>query len=202
MEEKIVEAKVILIANVKGGAGKSTTANHLAHAAKARGVDSCVIDFDPIRTLYSQGQRLELDVPIYKADLKTDVGKIKDYDHTYVFVDIPSGNAEAITRISLIADEVIVPIAPTGYDIDVLGETTSLVTEVANVRNTPLLSILLTQYKINTRSSQETIEALNDVAEQFPMLDSRIRHLEVYRKYQKPKKLDEYIAVLRELELI
>lgn len=196
-------AKIIVLANLKGGVAKSTSTNHFAHAAQANGLDSCIVDFDPNATLYSQGQRLELGVPVYRGNLEDIVKQLKEeIEHDYIFVDTPPNNGDVITRLCLVADEVIVPISPTGYDLDLLAHTTRLISEVEGIRNTPLLSILITKFRLNLNSAKEALDKLGTNMEKFPVLDNRIRLLDVYSKYQRPTKLDEYEDVLKELELI
>ena len=196
--------KIILLVNLKGGAGKSTSVNHLAHAAHARGIDSCIVDCDPNRTLYSMGERITLSVPVYKVNVDdaSEFESIQELKHTYIFVDTPPNNSEIIKDLALIADEVIIPVAPTGFDIDLLEKTVRQVAKIEKARQVALLSILIIKYRLNVNSSEVSLATLKQRAGEYPVLDSVIRQLDVYTKYQKPEKLDEYIGVLRELELI
>jgi chromosome partitioning protein len=98
--------KTIVIANQKGGSGKSTSTVHLAVAAEQAGDGPVVIsDTDPQGSTgdwFNQRKRSGLDSPRYAplslSDLTNNLRALKDAGASYLFIDtapsIGSVNAE------------------------------------------------------------------------------------------------------------
>lgn len=197
-----LEKLIILFANKKGGVGKSTSTSYAAHAAKNNGCDACIVDFDPESTLYKQSQKLSLNVPVYLGDAENIRNQLKDLDHKMIFVDTPPQSEIIINRVAMVADEVIIPISPTAFDLDRLKNTMNLVAEVEETRNKPLLSILITKYRVGVNSASDVLDLLEADSKEFPLLKSKIRMLDRYVHYTEPTYLEEYEAVLKELGII
>ena len=124
-------ARVLTVAQQKGGAGKTTLAAHLAVAIAQAGKSVAVVDIDPQASLSSWwGMREELGVPVPnngrgKGGLSVhaitgwrtaaEVEKLAR-DHDVVVVDSPP-HAETEAKIAVrIADLVLVPLQPSPMD--------------------------------------------------------------------------------------
>src|SRR3954447_5990795 len=87
--------KTVVIANQKGGSGKSTITVHLAAAAEAAGDGPAVIsDTDPQGTAadwFNQRKKAGIDTPLYSALALDDLhGRIEALDEAgaaYLFID-------------------------------------------------------------------------------------------------------------------
>lgn len=100
-------AKIILLTNPKGGAGKSTISYNLAINLKDS-AKVCIVDMD------KQGALLSISglskVPIFSSE---ELNQVVDSDFDFIFVDTPSYPNENISELSNIADVIIIPIKGT-----------------------------------------------------------------------------------------
>ena len=106
--------KTIIIANQKGGSGKSTSTVHLAVAAEQAGNGPVIIsDTDPQGSTvdwFNQRKKAGLDTPRYAplalSDLTSNLRALKDAGAAYLFIDtapsIGSVNAELFAAEDLI----------------------------------------------------------------------------------------------------
>lgn len=157
---------VIVVANQKGGCGKTTTAVNLAGAFSARGMDVLLVDADPQGSAMKwrglcQGPFsvavIALPMPVLDQELP---GMAKKYD--IVVVDTPPG-METITRSGLVvADLAIIPLQPSPLDLwsgtDIIG-----LVKRAEHLNPGLETRLLLNRKIQgTRLGRESLDALKE----------------------------------------
>jgi chromosome partitioning protein len=151
----------IAVANLKGGAGKTTSALHLAAAMHERGDVVTLIDADP------QGTALEscrtADVPWRaashpRASIERRVAEIDARES--VVIDTPPGHVDIAKSALRAVDIVLIPCQPTSYDLSQLAETRSMVDSVATVR--PLLvAVLLTRVFTRTIAARASRELLD-----------------------------------------
>jgi chromosome partitioning protein len=89
-----------------------------------------------------------------------------------------------------VADRVVVPVAPTGVDVNRLRATLEVLLDVEATRGELDTSILLTRWDGRKRLAREAEELLG----RFPLLDSRIRALTRYEDGfgGRPWYLEEY----------
>ncbi len=118
-------AKIITIAQQKGGAGKTTMAAHLAVAWSASGLKVAMVDIDPqgslaqwfaIRSeLLGENEKLSL-TAISGWRVRGELDKLK-HTHDIVIIDSPPHtDSEARTAIRA-ADLVVVPLQPSPMDV-------------------------------------------------------------------------------------
>jgi len=117
--------KVIVVANQKGGSGKSTVAVHLAAAAEAAGHGPVVIsDTDPQGTAadwFNQRRKAGIETPRYSSlslsDLSGKIDALRAAGASYLFIDtapsIGSVNAELFGQ----SDAILIPLNPTPADL-------------------------------------------------------------------------------------
>lgn len=125
--------KFIVIANRKGGAGKSTCAAHLSIEAVKSGNSVILIDMDPQKTLEGWWEKRKEENP-YLAEasinnLEKKIQTIKDKGFDYCFIDTPGDTSLNTTETIKIADMVVIPCKPTSPDLKAIGRTISMVQE-------------------------------------------------------------------------
>lgn len=112
---------ITVIANLKGGSGKSTVAFNLAIWLKMQHIDVIAYDLDPQQTLNDlarlrkqDGIKPELEVK--KLDDEIIINEITA-DISHVIVDVGAANMNAMKSAIKIADRVIVPVQPSQPDV-------------------------------------------------------------------------------------
>jgi chromosome partitioning protein len=125
-------ARVIVIGNEKGGAGKSTIAVHLTTALLHEGARVAVVDLDirqqstghffANRTAWTQAQGTPVPEPVcYLGDdadlLETALGAPADF----VVVDTPGADTDLSRQAHQSADMIVTPMNDSFVDFDVLG---------------------------------------------------------------------------------
>jgi chromosome partitioning protein len=150
----------IALVSTKGGTGKTTSAVSLAMVAHRLG-RTLAVDCDPQGSLMSwseeaaaQGRALPFtvvgmptrDVHVRLADLGA------GYDH--VILDTPPGEMGIIRSAILAAATVLVPVSPTGLDLNRIRPTFEVLAEIG-VSHPVEVGVLLTKVRRGTRSARE-----------------------------------------------
>jgi chromosome partitioning protein len=120
--------KTIVIANQKGGSGKSTTTVHLAVAAEKAGHGPVIIsDTDPQGSTgdwFNQRKRAGIDLPRYAplslGDLPNNLRALKDAGASYLFIDTAPSIGSVNADLFAIADFILIPLNPTPADLRAL----------------------------------------------------------------------------------
>jgi len=139
-------ARIITVAQQKGGAGKTTLAAHLAVVWARRGMSVALVDIDPQRSLaawhalrttaYPNGTELHLsDIAGWRVG--TELERLRDH-FDMILVDTPP-HAETEARAAVRAgDMVLLPIQPSPMDLWATAPTVAM----AEKENTPALIVL------------------------------------------------------------
>lgn len=114
----------ILVANPKGGSGKTTVATNLSGLFAASRRRVVLADMDrqqsALHWLQRRGQHLPAIVP-WGAD--TDKKGIRAYDPHWVIIDSPAGlRGDKLTELVRKAELVVVPVAPSAFDMEATRE--------------------------------------------------------------------------------
>ena len=169
---------IVSVVNLKGGVGKTTTALYFAQAAQGDGQTSVVIDADSERSALewsSQGM-LPFEVVAAQKDALARQARNLEKQGRVVIIDTPPNNRETLWAASAVADHVVVPVAPTGVDVNRLRATLEVLLDVEATKGDLDTSILFTRWDKLKRLAREAAELL----ESFPLLAARIRSLTRY----------------------
>lgn len=194
----------VAVVNTKGGVGKTTTAIYLAAGFAAQG-RTLLVDADPQQSAITWSE-VDEDTPPWPFSVvgraTTDVHKALPglaFGYEHVIVDTPPGNVPIIKSAVLAADLVVVPVAPTGLDVNRLRPTWELLAEV-EVSHPVLAGVLLTKMRRGTLAARHVREILSEI--DYPMFDAEIPLAEMYAGSfgQVPEDLGAYADLITELK--
>ena len=161
---------IIVIANSKGGVGKSTIAVHLAVWLKEHGHSVILADCD---TQHSSSEWLKEAAPDIRSErLGTpeeilDSLRVLNQEADYVIADGPGSNSETSRALLLLADFAFVPCKASMLEVRALAQATKVLRQVQEIRNgkpfaTIILSMVGKHYRL-TKDMKEAAEALEMV---------------------------------------
>ena len=155
--------KTIVIANQKGGSGKSTLTVHLAAAAESAGDGPIVIsDTDPQGTAadwFNQRKKAGIAAPLYSAlSLDGLSGRVKalgEAGASYLFIDTAPSIGAVNADLFALADLILVPLNPTPADLRALVKGLPLVRQSGKP-----FQFVLARVRPNLRNNDGTAVAL------------------------------------------
>jgi chromosome partitioning protein len=120
--------KTIVIANQKGGSGKSTSTVHLAVAAEQAGDGPVIIsDTDPQGSTgdwFNQRRKAGIETPRYAplalSNLSKNLQDLKDAGASYLFIDTAPSIGSVNADLFAVADAILIPLNPTPTDLRAL----------------------------------------------------------------------------------
>lgn len=185
-----MSALIVVVANQKGGSGKTTVSMQLAGTIALRGLRVLVADTDPQATATRWAASAPDDAPFPAAvvGLSAAEGKVHrelrrhvdNYD--LIVVDCPPAVDSTIPQSALVVGDVaIVPVIPSPAD---LWATVGIRRVIENIRagaNETLKSrLLLNQCDPHRTLAKEAVEILPEFG--IELATSRLGHREVYRQ--------------------
>ena len=156
--------KTIIVANQKGGSGKSTITVHLAAAAEKAGDGPVVIsDTDPQGTAadwFNERKKARIDTPLYSplilSDLGAKVRALGDAGVSYLFIDTAPSISAVNAELFALADLILIPLNPTPADLRALVKGLPLVKQSGKP-----FQFVLARVRPNLRNNDGTALALN-----------------------------------------
>lgn len=125
--------RTVLIANPKGGSGKTTVATNLAGYFATRGRRVLLADLDRQQSALEWLQRRPYRLPLIRPH---DAKKTRqDKEAEWMIVDSPAGlRGEKLTEAIKSADWVIVPVQPSAFDIGATRDFLEILREEKTIR--------------------------------------------------------------------
>lgn len=191
----------ITTGNLKGGVGKTTTALYLTHGLARRG-RTLLVDADPKGSLPELAERVGEDFPatvvkITSRDLGRQVtGLAASFDH--VVIDTGPENETLLRQALGVSDVLVIPCAPSLFDVDRLGVTLELVDAARDFHPGIEARVLLTHVRPGRNASDARAGLTN---QGHPLFDAQVRLLNEFQEAFSvaPTTLGDYEAVLDEL---
>jgi chromosome partitioning protein len=173
---------IIVIANSKGGVGKSTVAVHLAVWLKEQGQTVILADCDAqhsssewIREACPGIRTERLATPEEILDRLKDLNREADY----VIADRPGSNSEISRALLLLADFAFVPCKASMLEVRALAQATKVLRQVQTIRNgKPFATIILSMVGKNYRLTKDMMDAAESL--EMVLADSMITQKQVY----------------------
>jgi len=192
-------ARVVLVANQKGGVGKTTIASSIATGFTLQGKRVLMLDTDPQQSLsqwrnYGAGKDHEKDLPwVERWDNSVSLGeKVKKERHNYDYIFLDSASnlgfkgdeAQKIMIAALRAsDDVLIPMGPSPYDVNGSADFINLIKElwVRVEAQLPRAHVVINSVRPGTTLGQEVSDY---VAQMYglPILKTSIQQREAYRQ--------------------
>lgn len=125
---------VIVLANQKGGVGKTTLTGHLGvEAERARPGSVVLVDTDPQGSLSQWWHERKAETPrmarIEPAHLAEQLGTLAASGVGTVLIDTPPAVTDTIRQVIALADLVLIPTRPSPHDLRAVGSTIALAEE-------------------------------------------------------------------------
>jgi chromosome partitioning protein len=178
---------VIVTANPKGGAGKSTTTIILAQTLAGMGASVTIIDADPNRPIvdWRAGKSaMTLDV-IGDTTESTIIRQIREEKakKQFVFVDLEGTASRLVSRAITQADLVLIPLQASGVDARQASRAISLIHEEEEALGGRVIPfrILLTRTSpiIKTRIEKEIMGSLENAG--LPLMRNALNERQAYK---------------------
>lgn len=182
---------LLLVANEKGGVGKTTIAVNLAAMCALAGKETVLIDTDQQQSTASWSavrHENEISPPLL---CMTKTGKV-GYDlammkekFEVIIVDAGGRDSIEMRQAMAVCDKAIIPIKPSQFDMWSLGRMENLVKDVQEKIDSAVNSFaFINAASANpaVRETSEVREALAEYAESFPCLNSVITERIAFRK--------------------
>jgi len=169
--------KNILIANSKGGSGKTTLTTNLAGYFASIGSQVLLTDLDRQQSSTNWAQRRPVELPI----IHTSSPRVKNTTsgHEWIITDSPAGfREEKLSDAIKQADCILVPIQPSAFDIGATSDFLDLLAEEKTIRKNKTF-VALVGMRVNSRTNAAA--GLAEFMEQtgFPIL-TYLRNAQVY----------------------
>jgi chromosome partitioning protein len=156
--------KTIVVANQKGGSGKSTLTVHLAAAAeKAEDGPIIISDTDPQGTAadwFNERRKAGIDTPLYSpltlSDLRGKIQALGAAGAAYLFIDTAPSIGAVNADLFALADLILIPLNPTPADLRALVKGLPLVKQSGKP-----FQFVLARVRPNLRNNDGTAMALN-----------------------------------------
>ncbi|MEO8306199.1 MAG: ParA family protein [Betaproteobacteria bacterium] len=172
--------QTILVANPKGGSGKTTLATNVAGWLSAKRQHTALQDLDPQRSSAQWlARRPELFPRIVAAAPSAKTRDVKESGAQWLVVDTPAGlHGEDLRESIRRADMMLVPLTPSAFDMAATHHFLAAINEYKAVRKGELaIGIVAMRVDARTVSATELDEFLKAFA--FPVV-THLRDTQVY----------------------
>lgn len=197
--------RIIALTSLKGGVGKTTLTMHLAAAIAQDRPKVVVLDADEEISAFrwqqhAQAQDLKLPFQVLSAERNSLMRQARELAKTgyIVIIDTPPNNREVLKSAATVADVVLVPVLPTGLDVDRLATTLELLADLEAALPVFNYAIILNRFDARKGMSHDANQALNA----HPRLETVVRSLSAYEKVFGliPSELGQFEAIWSEIK--
>ncbi|MET0961627.1 MAG: ParA family partition ATPase [Noviherbaspirillum sp.] len=182
-------AKLIIVTNQKGGAGKTTAAVHLAGTAVRRGYKTLLIDADKQGTATKWVAQAEdgqphkirvMGLAMAEAKIAQEVKQyVEDYD--IIIVDCPPSVDSPIPQVMLmIADLAIVPIVPKPGDLWASTDLLELADRATTMNPELKVRLLGSNVIANLAMSKHSLNSMATMRDSAPLFKTRLHQRTAY----------------------
>lgn len=158
--------KIISIINQKGGCGKTTIAINLADAFWEDGKKVLIVDSDPQGSARDwQESNPKHEIPVIGLDRETlDVNiKALGSEYDYIIIDGAPRIAKNMAAAIRVSDLVLIPVKPSGFDINACKDVVDLINTSHEVRNgLPIAKFIVSMSRKGTKLANEIDKALSE----------------------------------------
>lgn len=176
-------AVIVAFVNQKGGCAKSTTAVHYAHWLVQQDKQVLIVDADAQRSSSQWCSRMEPSIPTQVLQSPDDIlDQLTDLAATvdYLVVDGPAGLSEATRAILMRADLAVVPVQPSGIDVQSAADAVRLIKQAQSVRQGPPQAVMFLSRAVKgTKLKTEAMELLGKLTPTIKVLKSVIHQKQV-----------------------
>ena len=172
-------AKIICIANRKGGVGKTTLATNLAVALNNKG-KSILVDADEQQSASKWAkQRNDMECIGVHSDILTKLEEI-DSKYDYILIDVAGRDSTIFRESLLVANTLIVPIQPSLLDLDVLEYMQDKIMTARKINSDLDAYILINRASPRSNELPDAIDFINDF-DQFKLLKTDLFERKQFR---------------------
>ena len=177
---------ITVIANLKGGSGKSTVTFNLGLWLQMKGQPVVAYDLDPQKTLSDVAQvRIEEGAtpPLQVYTVDEQLKEKLCYHPGQVLVDVGAANMQAMKDAISVSDRVVIPVPPSQPDLWATQRFLKIVDEVTTKETRPELIAFVNRADTHVaiRESDEAEEALNMLGA-LKVLSERICQRTLFRR--------------------
>lgn len=176
--------KIIVVANQKGGSGKSTVTVHLAAAAEQAGDGPILIsDTDPQGTAgdwFNQRKKSGISTPLYAplnlSELTARTQALRQAGASYLFIDTAPSVGTVNADLFALADLILIPLNPTPADLRALVKGLPLVKQSGKT-----FSFVLARVRPNLKNNEGAVMALDALGLVLPVrMHERVIYAETF----------------------
>jgi chromosome partitioning protein len=198
--------KTIIIANQKGGSGKSTSTVHLAVAAERAGDGPVIIsDTDPQGSTvdwFNQRRQSGLDTPRYApltlSQLPSTLRALEDAGASYCFIDTAPSIGSVNAELFAVADLILIPLNPTPTDLRALVKGLPTIKQSGKPFN-----FMLARVRPNLRNNDAVAMALEALGLVLPArMHERVIYAETFAHGKTAFEIDPNGVAVQELSAI
>lgn len=176
---------ITVIANLKGGTGKSTVAFNLGLWLARRKVSVFMVDLDPQQTLADTMEIRREDglTPLPDLALELPALSAAQATHQEVIVDVGPSDLPTMYEAIKLADRVVLPVPPSQADVWSTQRFTKKALELRGGAGKPLVYAFINRADTHqaVRESDETFEALQSI-EGIEVLVPRLKQRMAFRR--------------------
>jgi chromosome partitioning protein len=171
---------ILVLANTKGGVGKSTLAINIAIIRSLGGRDVLLVDGDEQRTALDFTELREqlvgkagyTAVALHGAALRTQVRQLAPkYDD--IMIDVGGRDTGSLRAALTVANAVLIPVQPRSFDIWAVGQIAEIVREAREINDTLRALVVLNAADPQGHDNEEAAEVIREI-DGLQLLDQQI----------------------------